>query len=211
MPEFWEENFKEKQEMWGSAPADAAVVAAELFASMGIRKVLIPGFGYGRNAKVFMDRGCEVTGIEISESAIAIARREMGEGIKVYHGGVGEMPFDQEAYEGIFCYALIHLLNAEERMKLIRDCFHQLAPGGCMVFVTLSKGDARYGQGTEVAKDSFLTQHGVTLFFYDLDSIEAEFGNYGLSEAEEINEPSEWTEGMPRQRFWWIACLKGIE
>ncbi|MFN8397485.1 MAG: class I SAM-dependent methyltransferase [Bacteroidia bacterium] len=158
-----------------------------------------------------MDRGCEVTGIEISETAIAIARRQLGEEIKVYHGGVGEMPFDKEVYEGIFCYALIHLLSAEERKKLIRDCYDQLAPGGCMVFVTLSKGDARYGQGVKVAKDSFLTQHGVTLFFYDLESIEAEFGSYGLSEVVEINEPREFTEGMPRQRFWWIECLKGVE
>ena len=143
--------------------------------------------------------------------ADAIARRQLGEEIQVYHGAVGEMPFDQEVYEGIFGYALIHLLNAEERKKLIRDCYHQLAPGGCMVFVTLSKGDARYGQGVKVAKDSFLTQHGVTLFFYDLESIEAEFGSYGLSEVVEINEPREFTEGMPRQRFWWIECLKGVE
>jgi hypothetical protein len=34
---------------------------------------LIPGIGYGRNAKLFIDNGLKVTGIEIADSAISIA------------------------------------------------------------------------------------------------------------------------------------------
>ena len=62
------------------------------------------------------------------------------------------MPFDQELYDGIFCYALIHLLSAKERIKLIRDCYNQLKPNGYMVFVAISKMDARYGKGKEISK-----------------------------------------------------------
>ncbi|WP_256002012.1 class I SAM-dependent methyltransferase [Pedobacter deserti] len=210
MTEFWEASFKDKQEMWGWEAADSALSAVELFNKNELRKVLIPGFGYGRNAKVFMDRGFEVTGIEISETAIGIAKREFGDSVRICHGSVSAMPFDDELYDGIFCYALLHLLNNEDRIKLISDCYAQLKPGGYMVFVSLSKEDFRYGQGREIGKDTFEMQYGVRLFFYDADSIRAEFGDAGLVDAKEIKEPAKATDGRPQQRFWYIVCEKPV-
>jgi len=208
MTEFWEASFRDKQAMWGFEPADAAITAAELFLDNGLKKILIPGFGYGRNAKVFTDKGFEVTGIEISETAIELARKHYGEHVKVYHGGVNDMPFDTEVYDGIFCYALIHLLDQKDRMKLIDDCYRQLAPDGFMVFVAVSKSTDRYGEGTALGNDRFETKHGVKLFFYDSQSVEKEFGPYGLIEAIEINEPAKNMENKPSQTFWQITCQK---
>ena len=118
------------------------------------------------------------------------------------------MPFDKEIYDGIFSYALIHLLSAEERIKMIEDCYRQLRPGGYMVFVSISKMDFRYGQGKETSNDTFETWPGVTLYFYDSDSIKSEFGNYGLMNAEVINEPVTNLGDKPVQRFWYIICKK---
>jgi hypothetical protein len=58
-----------------------------------------------------------------------------------------------------------------------------------MVFVSISKMDSSYGQGKEISIDTFETWPGVTLIFYDSDSINSEFSNYGLIDAELINEP----------------------
>jgi len=208
MTEFWETSFRDKQEMWGWEPADSAIRTLELLKKNGLIKILIPGFGYGRNAKIFKDDGFKVTGIEISETAIDLARKHFGDSIKVHHGSVSSMPFDQELYDGIFSYALIHLLNEEERRKLIEDCYNQLNPNGYMVFVSISNMDFRYGQGKEISKDTFETWPGVTLFFYDSDSVKSEFGNYGLTDAEIINEPLKDLGDKPSQRFWYIICKK---
>jgi cyclopropane fatty-acyl-phospholipid synthase-like methyltransferase len=208
MTEFWESSFKEKQTMWGFEPADSAFTTLELFKKCGLNKILIAGYGYGRNAKIFTDSGFKVTGIEISETAIDLAKKYYGDNIKVYHGSVSSMPFDQELYDGIFCYGLIHLLSEKERIKLINDCYNQLIPNGYMVFIAISKMDTKYGEGKEISKDTFETPHGVTLFFYDSNSVETEFGNYGLIEAEEINEPAKNIKNNPSRRFWQIICRK---
>ena len=208
MTEFWESSFIDKQEMWGLEPADSAITALELFKKHGLNNILIPGFGYGRNAKIFTDNGFKVAGIEISETAIDLGKKHFGDNIKVYHGSVSSMPYDKELYDGIFCYALLHLLNAKERRKLITDCYNQLKPNGYMFFVTISKKDTRYGEGKEISKDTFETKHGVTLFFYDSDSVETEFGNYGLIEAEEIIEASKNIENKSSQRFLQFICRK---
>jgi len=210
MSEFWESSFRDKQEMWGWEPADSAITTLELFKKHELNKILIPGFGYGRNAKIFADNGFKVTGIEISETAIELAKKHFGDSIKVYPGSVNLMPFDQELYDGIFSYSLIHLLNVKERIKLIDDCYNQLRPNGYMVFVSISKNDFRYGQGKEIDKDTFEPWSGLTLFFYDSDSIKTDFGNYGLIDAKIINEPIKDSGDKPSQRFWYIICKKNI-
>jgi SAM-dependent methyltransferase len=208
MTEFWESSFRDKQEMWGSEPADSAFKTLELFKKYGLNKILIPGFGYGRNARIFTDNGFKVTGIEISETAINLAEKHYGDTLKVHQGSVSSMPFDKEIYDGIFCYALIHLLSAKERIKLIHACYNQLRPNGYMVFIAISKMDTRYGEGKEISKDTFETTHGVSLYFYDSVSVEREFGNYGLIEAEEINEPAKNLGNKTSQKFWQITCRK---
>ncbi len=208
MTEFWETSFKEKQEMWGWEPADSVRKTLELFKNKNIKDILIPGFGYGRNAKYFIDNGFNVTGIEISETAIELAKKHFDKSVKIYQGSVTEMPFDKELYDGIFCYSLIHLLNEQDRIKLIEDCYKQLKPNGYMVFVTISKSDFRFGQGTEISKDTFEPWKGLNLYFYDLDSINVDFENFGLIENEEINEPEIDIEGKPKQKFWYIICRK---
>lgn len=209
MTEFWESSFQDKQAMWGFEPADSAIATVQLFRKNGFKKILIPGFGYGRNASIFTDNGFDVTGIEISETAIDLAKKHYGDHVKVYHGSVSAMPFDHELYDGVFCYALIHLLSAAERIKLIHDCYNQLRPDGYMVFVAISKHDVTYGEGEKLSEDRFLTKHGAKLFFYDSDSIEKEFGHYGLVEAKEVDEPAKNRGNRPSQKFWMIIGRKG--
>jgi SAM-dependent methyltransferase len=202
MSEFWEEAFKDKQEMWGLEPAKSAILIKNFFVEHNIKSVLIPGIGYGRNAKIFIDNGMTVTGIEISQTAIDLAQKHFGNKLTIYHGSVTEMPFDNRLYNGIFCYGLIYLLNKDERKKLVRDCFHQLADNGFMVFTAITKHASIYGQGTLISKDRFEMFGGVKIFFYDNETIKEEFGNAGLFEVTEV------TENYP---FHLIKCKKNQE
>lgn len=77
MAEFWETNVQDKQMMWGEGPALSALFARDYFLKKGVTNVLIPGVGYGRNAKPFIDAGMTVTGIEVSQTAIDLARSRM--------------------------------------------------------------------------------------------------------------------------------------
>ncbi|WP_342327906.1 class I SAM-dependent methyltransferase [Pedobacter sp. FW305-3-2-15-E-R2A2] len=197
--EFWESSFIEKQEMWGFEPSNSAILTKDFFVEKSIKNILIPGIGYGRNAQIFKDNGITVTGIEISKTAIEMAEKHYGNEMTIYHGSVTDMPFDQSRYDGIFCYALIHLLDSNERNKLIRDCYSQLSENGYMVFTAISKEAHTYGKGKFLSKDRYEIFDGVNLFFYDRASIQDEFGEAGLFEIIEI------TENFP---FFLIKCKK---
>lgn len=209
MAEFWESSFIEKQTMWGFEPSDSAILAKDFFLEKNVKDILIPGIGYGRNAKIFTDNGINVTGIEISKTAIKLARQN-GINITIYHGSVTEMPFDNKLYEGIFCYALIHLLNYDERKKFINDCYSQLKQHGYMIFTMISKEAPMFGKGKQLGKDYSEVMDGLKIFFYDSSSIKQEFGKYGLIEFSEILEPHKDTERKPPFKFIMVKCKKTI-
>lgn len=199
MAEFWEDNFIEKQEMWGLEPSKSAILAKDFFVENSIKNILIPGIGYGRNAQVFRENGITVTGIEISKTAIDLAAKHFGSDLKIYHGSVTDMPFDNNHYDGIFCYALIHLLDSDEREKLIRDCYNQLSENGYMIFTAITKEAQTYGKGNFVSKDRYEIFDGVKMFFYDKESVHTEFDQFGLLEIIELD------ESFP---FFFIKCKK---
>ncbi len=207
MTEFWESSFIEKQTMWGFEPADSAILTKDFFLAKKVKNILLPGIGYGRNAKVFIDNGISVTGIEISKTAINLARKNGIDG-NIYQGSVTEMPFDNKLYDGIFCYALIHLLNYNERREFIEDCYSQLKPNGYMIFTTISKEAPMFGKGKQLGKDYFEVMKGVKMFFYDADSIKQEFGQYGLLEISEIVEPHKDMGDKPPFKFIMVKCQK---
>lgn len=188
MIEFWEESFQQKQTMWGFEPALSALWARDLFVANNLKDILIPGFGYGRNAAVFRDTGMSVAGIEISDTAIEIAKAHYGNVFRIFHGSVTDMPFEDKLYDGIFCFGLAYLLKAADRRKLISDCYKQLKPGGFMVFSVISTEATTYGQGRHLSKDRYEIINGVKIFFYSPESVRQEFGRYGLSDVVEIYE-----------------------
>ena len=189
MAEFWEEAFREKQMMWGLEPAASASAASDHFARCGVKRVLIPGVGYGRNARPFLARGMAVTGIEISGTAIALARAQSDLALEIHHGSVEDMPYDRAEYDGVFCHGLLYLFDAERRGKLLSDCYRQLAPGGWMMFSLVSKTAPMYGKGARLGDDWYEIMPGVKMYFYDAGAVAREFGPFGMVELSEIEEP----------------------
>lgn len=207
MPEYWETRFKNEGAMWKSEPSDSAIIALEIFTNNKINNILIPGIGYGRNAIVFTNNGFKVTGIEISRSAIDLANKS-GLNCKIHHGSVTLMPFDDEKFDGIFCYALIHVLNSRERRGFLKSCYNQLIPGGVMIFVVACKQTNLYGRGRYLSKDRFEISKGLKVFFFDAESIAREFKNLGLIEFKNIEEPVKFMEGEDPVKMIFVVCKK---
>jgi SAM-dependent methyltransferase len=204
---FWENKFKNEGAVWSFEPSDSAFFALELFRANCITKVLIPGFGYGRNAKLLCDAGFQVTGIEISATAIEIARNH-GLDCPVHDGSVTLMPFDNNQYDGVFCYALIHLLNKMERLKFLTACYNQLKTGGLMVFTVSSKELDSFGSGKWLSKDRYEIAAGLKVFFYDDRSVMNEFARFGLVSCRDIEEPVKFMKGHEPLKLKLIICKK---
>jgi hypothetical protein len=118
------------------------------------------------------------------------------------------MPFDNQQYEGIFCYALIHLLNKLERRIFLKSCYNQLKHGGLMIFTVVSKQANMYGNGKKLSKDRFEIKKGLTVYFYDTDSVKHEFADFGMIECSDIDEPIKHMIGEEPLKCKFVICKK---
>lgn len=208
MTEFWDIKFKDEKTLWGFNPSDSAIMTKDFFLANQVKDILLPGIGYGRNAKIFLDNGIQVTGIEISKNAIDMAKSENGLDIYIHHGSVTDMPFDDKLYDGIFCYALIHLLNKQERRRFIDCCFKQLKPNGYMIFTIVSKKASMFGNGRLLSKNRYEIMKGLKVFFYDSASVTHEFKDYGLIEFKDLDEPIKHMDNEPPLKCIYVKCKK---
>ena len=148
-----------------------------------------------------------VTGIEISETAIQLARENGLDGM-IHLGSVLKMPFDDSEYDGIFCYALLHLFSRPERKKSLQACYNQLTKGGWMIFTVVSPKAEMYGKGILVSKNRFRIMNGLNVYFYDSEAIQREFTTFGLTEFRELEEPIKFMTGHEPLKCILIICRK---
>ena len=185
--EYWNNRFLEKEKIWGIEPSKTALYALELLKYLDITKILIPGAGYGRHTKFFSNYNYKVTGIEISKNALNIAR-EFDKKSNFILGSVLDMPFNNELYDAIFCYNLLHLLLRNERVFFIEKCYRQLKNEGFVFFSVFSDKENSYGQGRLIEENTFESKpYRPTHYFSEQDLLE-HFKNFSVIETDIIEE-----------------------
>ncbi|WP_280361815.1 hypothetical protein [Nocardia wallacei] len=78
--------------MYGQAPSQPAVRAAEVFAATGAHRVLELGAGHGRDALYLARAGFAVHATDFSETGLGAARSRRGRGSHRGHHGGGRCP-----------------------------------------------------------------------------------------------------------------------
>ncbi|GGS12267.1 methyltransferase [Streptomyces humidus] len=112
-----------------SRPLERALLAvyAELVGAGG--RVADLGCGPGRTTRRLASLGLDVSGLDLSESMLAIARRE-NPGIRFEHGSMLELDFPDGALAGaVSFYSTIHT-PMDELPALFAELHRVLAPGG---------------------------------------------------------------------------------
>ncbi len=203
---YWNAQFSKYHHVWGETPSKSAEVALARFREHGINKILVPGSGYGRNSKLFSTSGLDVTGIEISEEACALAQA-YDPATKLYNGSFLEDHFDQGSYEGIYCFNVLQLFLKPDRIRFLQRSAQLLSPNGLMFFTGISDQDASFGQGQEVEPNTFAVQPDKTLHFFTLDDWESHFAEFSMLEVGELEDQiSHSLYGLKRYRIRYILA-----
>lgn len=93
-------------------------------------------------------------------------------------------------------------------MVFLEACYNQLKTGGAMVFVTASNQMSMYGTGKYVSKDRYEISKGLSVYFYDNNSIEKEFASFGLTEYKDMEEPIKFMVGYEPLKLKLVICTK---
>ncbi|ROT31313.1 class I SAM-dependent methyltransferase [Micromonospora sp. HM5-17] len=125
----------------GEARLDLAMVDtfAEAVTAAGDPRVLDAGCGAGRLSRYLTERGCRVTGVDLSPGMIAMARRDHPDLVFTV-GSVTELPYRDNQFAGVLLwYSIIHTPPAGQA-RIFAEAARVLRPGGHLL-VGFQAGD----------------------------------------------------------------------
>lgn len=180
---YWNRNFAEKGLIWGDKHNMFAEMVSQNVDSKD-KLLLDLGCGYGRDSDYLYKRGFRVYGIDVSETAIAMAKIQYPE-IQFKIGDMRKLDFGDNHFDIIFIYSVLHLFNKVDRKKILQEIYRVLKPNASAYCCVASINDADYGTGNKVAKNSYRNKRGVVKHFFEKDEITGmfkHFSNINISE-----------------------------
>ncbi len=205
--EFWNKRFQKEGEVWGNYPSATAVYALGLFHKHKVKKILVPGSGYGRNTKLFSEAGFEVSGIDISSVSCEMAKRF--DPLTVFHtGSVLGMSFLVDTYDAMYCFNTLHLFYENERVAFLDGCSNRLKAGGLMFFTVFSEDEPSYGKNRSMEKDTYESRPGRPTHYFTDDDLRWHFRNFELLVTGKIDECEDHSQGPHIHRLRYIFSRK---
>lgn len=196
MKEYWDNRYQDEGFIWGDKPSSTAQYATVLFLENHVQTVLVPGAGYGRNAKLLSD-SFEVDAIELSPKAVLLARK-MDNKTNYIEGSLFDLLPNDKKYNAIYCYDLLHLFTQLDRRRIIEACMGQLDRDGVYYFTCFSNEDAAFGIGEEIEENTFEYKKGKIAHFFTKEDLEDHFKNSEIIETGTINEYLEYSNRSTR-------------
>jgi SAM-dependent methyltransferase len=206
MNEYWDKRFRDEGKIWGEQPSRTAVYALEFFRKHGVKKLLVPGAGYGRNTRLFSTYGFSVTGIEISPIACEMVR-EFDPATRIFNASVLDMSFLPDKFDGIYCFNVLHLFREADRKSFIRECVDRMKKNGLMFFTVFSEQEESYGKGREVEKNTFESKPGRPVHYFTEDDLKEHFKDMEIIETGILEDPEDHGEG-PHTHILRHICVK---
>lgn len=94
-------------------------------------KVLDVGCAAGRDTRILKDMGLDVTGSDLAEKLLEIARRENPD-IAFVLADMRKLPFPDKAFDAVWCSAVLHHVHKDEMVGTLAEFLRVLVPGGIL-------------------------------------------------------------------------------
>jgi SAM-dependent methyltransferase len=173
---FSEENLAKDKRILAAPPSHSAENAAQAFLARGKRLILDLACGIGRDTFYLEDRGLSVVGVDASPHGLRVAQRirsERGAASELIAADARHLPFQDSAFEGVYCFGLLHEFTGEHKAEDVQAAMAEvrrvLRDSGLLALAVLA-GEPEVGlpavqlytrQMFEQATDGFRTLEAV--------------------------------------------------
>ncbi len=139
--------------------ATFVVEALPAFKRQGIKFVLDLGCGAGRHTVCLAKNGFEVVGVDVSKSALGIAkewvRKENLKKAAFVQATMISIPFRDNQFDAVISVSVIHHAVKRDIEETINEIYRILKGNGLLLANLASVKDPRYGKGEMVEAGTF--------------------------------------------------------
>ncbi len=146
----WDKRYDENDLPWDSGMPDTALINLVTSWPNTPGKVLDIGCGTGTNAVWLAEQGAEVTGLDISTSAIALAeqrRAEHGVNCRLMAEDFLTCSLEPDSFDLIFDRGCFHCISEENQRRYVEKAATCLQPDGLWFSLIGNKDQENNGEG----------------------------------------------------------------
>ncbi len=198
----WEQTLRQRPDMFGAEPSEAARKAVERFVPEGASRILELGAGQGRDTLFFARRGFKIYALDYAHSGLA-SIKDKREALDVpasvalfCHDVRDALPFRDDVFDGCYSHMLYCMALTTPKLEFLSSEVRRvLRPGGINIYTVRHTGDPDYGKGIHHGEDIYEV-NGFAVHYFSRAKV------VGLAENWEILTVDELEEGrLPRELF----------
>ena len=200
--EYWEFNFLNKPEMFGTSPSEAAIKSCNFFKNNNCKKILEIGAGQGRDSLFFLKNNFNISVLDYSQKGIdqIINKSKLYKNYKNIkakcHDVRLKLPFKDNEFDGCFSHMLYCMAFTLDELKFVsNELLRILKPGGLNIYTVRNHNDGDYNNGKFIGENLY-ENDGFIVHFFSIKTIN------NLSKGFDILNINKFHEGkFPRKLF----------
>lgn len=109
--------------------------------------VLDVGCGTGTHLELYQRYGCNLYGLDMSPSMLAVAQGRLGGTANLHLGSATDMPYENNCFDLVLAMLSLHEMSFETRSAAIMEMKRVLKEAGCILLIDFNPGPIQPGQG----------------------------------------------------------------
>ncbi|MDR3282452.1 MAG: methyltransferase domain-containing protein [Candidatus Methanoplasma sp.] len=146
-------------------------------------KALDIGCGNGKTVAALLDAGADVTGIDVSENAVAQCVKAFGGRAAFAAADCSEMPFEDGRFDCVTAVHVFEHLSEKKAALAVGEIRRVLVPGGSVLVRSFAVGDSRSD-----GKDENVRGNGIRYRYFTKEQIAEMFEGFEAVSIERVDE-----------------------
>lgn len=152
---YWNNKWEDKETTYQTGFAQEAY---KIISKNNLNSILDLGCGSGGDSIYFQKMGLVVTAIDRSEVAIKKLKSESNK-VNAIKIDIADLDFPNNSFDVVYSHLSLHYFNDETTSDIFNRIYRILKPNGYFFVKCRSVKDKRYGQGNEMEKNVFFSEH----------------------------------------------------
>lgn len=168
----WEEDYSRRGLLWGGTTQDLPHLP------WGSR-VLELGCGNGKTLATMIQRGWDVTALDLSPRAVTLCRErcKSTSNSEFLVADARNLPLKDNSFDSVFAIHMVGHLLESDRKLVLRKLSCTLKQGGILFFSDFSTDDFRYGSGSVTETATFRRGTGIITHYFSQQEVLDLFSN----------------------------------
>ncbi|GAA1177549.1 SAM-dependent methyltransferase [Kitasatospora gansuensis] len=183
----WEAAYQQQTDdapLWQEDPIPVIPQAIKALTAREVRTVVDLGCGDGRNLAALVDAGFTALGVDIAPTGLQNAKRIIRQRSFLLRADATELPLIDASVDAVTCFDVFGQI--EDPSALVAEARRLLVEGGIFVTNAFTPEDQTYGEGEEIAPNTFAYKD--TLFkYYSEEDIRALFDGWEIIALERVS------------------------